>query len=113
MTQHTPGPWKTWNDSACPQIRSDAVGSGYYGTIASVTQRDEHPVHGGAVSHQQATANACLIAAAPELLAALESMIYYHDAFRDKSPVGPTEADDTAAARAAIAKARGEVTKCK
>lgn len=49
-----------------------------------------------------------LFAAAPELLDALKMMLFYHEAFRDKSPIGTTEADDIATARAAIAKAKGE-----
>lgn len=48
------------------------------------------------------------LAAAPELLKALEMALYYYESFRDKSPIGETETDDMAIIRAAIGKAKGE-----
>ena len=49
-----------------------------------------------------------MLAASQELLEALEMAIYYYESFRDSSPVGDTERDDIASARAAIRKATGE-----
>jgi hypothetical protein len=51
-------------------------------------------------------ANAALIAAAPDLLEALEKLVV---AMEDELPVGGS--DETRAARAALAKARGEVAR--
>ena len=59
-----------------------------------------------AVSYDEA--DAPLLAAAPELLAELKSVLWYYEAFRDGSPKGPTELEDIASARAAIRKARGD-----
>jgi hypothetical protein len=40
-----------------------------------------------------------------QLLAEAKSLLYYYEAFRDKSPVGLTEADDIATAKAILAEA--------
>ncbi len=90
MTKHTPGPWITNGG----QIETE---QGVYngGIIATV----------GIVNHQDATdiANARLIAAAPELLAAAkqarEHLVYYRSV-----PAGQTVMDNL---DAAIAKAEG------
>ncbi|WP_041862712.1 hypothetical protein [Bordetella petrii] len=67
------------------------------------------PPHGKAGERTQ-EANARLIAAAPELLDALESLLPmladWHDEFPDH--VGDKEGPAIKAARAAIAKAKGE-----
>lgn len=63
---HTPGPWRVWNN-----------GKGYYLSIcasahrnlATVMQRDNRPE-----SFDERTANARLIAAAPDLLEALKTI---------------------------------------
>ena len=62
-----------------------------------------------AVDDTENEANAHLIAAAPELLAALEALLFY-DTFEEAEPVlGTREHKVVSAARAAIAKAKGEV----
>lgn len=68
MSKHTPGPWHVSDvDAVNPRIDgSDGRG------IAHATQRDPHPITGQGISIQQAMANARLIAAAPDLLKALE-----------------------------------------
>lgn len=92
--QHTPGPWHKINDVCVggPIERGwEEAGSG----IAHCGMR--------ARTQEEAAANATLIAAAPDLYAAL-------DAF-----VGMSSDDDINAilddAKAALAKARGEITK--
>lgn len=56
---HTPTPWVIANTGTdCPQISAPAKGHGYYSLIASVTQRDKHPLYGGEISTQEALANA-------------------------------------------------------
>ena len=94
MGQHTPGPW-TVNDG-------EIVGGGFvlgmvYGAISDVGS--DHECH----------ANARLIAAAPDLLAALKAMMDVQDSTDDcwcDDGVRPCEACQC---RAAIAKVEGGV----
>ena len=91
--KHTPGPWycTSENDSVTGQVSTKPVGYGSYGDIA-LTFGDD------------AKANARLIAAAPDLLAALNEIASWGD-----GGVGPHMDEPGAAciARAAIAKATG------
>ena len=92
MGKHTPGPW---TENACEVQAPD--GSPICETLARPEDRDKwRPVNGGV-----ADANSRLICAAPDLLAALESL---HDACEywedQEDPV-------LKSAREAIAKARG------
>ena len=96
MSKHTPGPWiiELQNQDA-PLIREDQLGL-HIAQLASISD-DGH----------EELANACLIAAAPDLLAALELAKLTLGA-RD----GPTARERDAAiknANIAIAKAKGEV----
>lgn len=93
-TQHTPGPWNVFCAANAaftrhPLIVSDA------GEVAKATW---------AGSEQQTNANARLIAAAPDLLAALQMVnrIWSHDQTANLAPDSPV-----AIVRAAIAKATG------
>jgi hypothetical protein len=98
MSKHTPGPWS---------IRHAVDGSGDCGIIAT---RQDGALHHvvvaevfASIDHEderspEVTANSRLIAAAPELLAALEALLPGADAM----------GWDTSAARAAIAKAKGQ-----
>ena len=82
-TKHTPGPWAIDGEGTNAMVRGADL------TIVAVRHRLTGPTH---------EANARLIAAAPELLEALESILSDacdNGAYWDK-------------ARAAIAKARGE-----
>jgi hypothetical protein len=91
-TQHTPAPWSIEIDhhnNAAEYIRASADGEMY--DLASVLCDETG----------NATANARLIAAAPDLLAALEACLYRLDAHDNQS------APECLAARAAIAKATG------
>jgi hypothetical protein len=92
--QHTPGPWaiseqndsdKSWKAEVYSTISDEGVARvGYFDTIRS-----------------EDLANARLIAAAPDLLAALESLLPYANG-------SESFAAEVAAARAAIAKARAQ-----
>ena len=117
--KHTPGPWAVRDDGmdyTCPIIDSPSVGKGYYASIATATQRDPHPREGGGIPIATARANARLIAAAPDLLAALEGVMngcVYGEisqlpgefCWKERSAPSIAALDQ---ARAAIAKANGE-----
>jgi hypothetical protein len=95
MTGPTPGPWKHYDDTtpAGKTCRHEIVAMGR--TVARVYYADEQAAH-----------DARLIAAAPDLLEALQSLVAScekHLAFR--KPTNPVTRDRMAAARAAIAKA--------
>jgi hypothetical protein len=92
-TQHTPGPWEVSNDhKPSPYIiRQDGRFTGF----ASVKF---HDFLKNEKARQEQEANARLIAAAPELLAALQ------DLCSDPYLSDPINADRMASAHAAIAK---------
>lgn len=96
---HTPGPWLCY-----AQTRGFAVESfdsnGHNPGICDVNGADERKAEGREINY----ANARLIAAAPELLAALERVLECH---RLKISLD-TNAAALEQARAAIAKAKGE-----
>jgi hypothetical protein len=97
--RHTPGPWSaTGKGIDGGRMVVNATGPGRSGTIAIVTNRTQGK---GRVGH-----NARLIATAPDLVAALATMlgVAEMDALDDKSNVWRSAMID---ARAAIAKAEG------
>lgn len=102
MSSHTPGPWNAVKSQ--PRIYwIDAHEQPCaYGHIATVFEGGKDP--------DENAANARLIAAAPDLLAALEDMLsgwrYIRETHGDLYGVGWDRAEN--AARAAIAKARGK-----
>ena len=97
-TQHTPGPWvfdlsKSWRPhrvSLCHFVGNDDADIAHIGENFSSNR-----------SPAETIANARLIAAAPELLAALQAVADYWAG-------GDVPADIDAAMRAAIAKATGK-----
>lgn len=95
MTQHTPGPWKL------EAGRSFVTQSG---TFYLSYGRDPDSNAANFPNFCELDRNAVLISAAPDLLAALESVIAYED---DAPPPDSYGAEVYAAARAAIVKARG------
>ena len=89
MTAHTPGPWITDSKERTDTARYImAAARPFPHTIARIDL----------VNRAEDEANAALMAAAPELLEALEALI---------SPVGVVMLHDLDRARAAIAKVRG------
>lgn len=104
--KHTPGPWRVGDIGAnCLFIKGGVHVEAsatpyqreYYSNLATVTQRDPHPHLDGGIPRDVTAANALLISAAPELLAALQGVLRVADR-------ATVEFD---AARAAIAKATG------
>jgi|APGre2960657404_1045060.scaffolds.fasta_scaffold224037_2 hypothetical protein len=86
MTQHTPGPWFAHN-----------IGLGPNGEGPFTYPLGNDP--------DKAAANARLIAAAPDMLAALKALHAAHRAFSGSEDWGVYDDEARAAAEAAIAKA--------
>ncbi len=93
MGKHTPGPWNVQRENGSPTTGQWMISGGNPGYLAEV--RD--------LGVGEVKANAFLISAAPELL---EALIEAMDLIDD---ICALEGDSTRKARAAIAKARGEV----
>jgi 23S rRNA maturation mini-RNase III len=101
MSTHTPGPWKVISRAG---YSGHCVADNYTRSVAafpSNSKRDE----------TERDANARLIAAAPDLLAALQDIIGLaeaHSRKRGRNPIAQASVDASmAVARAAIAKAEG------
>ena len=91
--QHTKGPWQFGSSNDDSVYKRNIGGSdGYHVAVASSREDDE------------VDANARLIAAAPDLLEALQSIVDMDVAYQR----GPKVEDAVEVARAAIAKATGE-----
>jgi hypothetical protein len=104
MPKFTKGPWQVLPEEADKdyiRIRGTVLGGRY--KIANVPTPTYEGVHPRELAESRA--NAALIAAAPELLAALEDVLVVG---RGSSGRIILEADDEAAIRAAIAKVKGE-----
>ncbi len=95
--KHTPGPWNLGNSDIPVSAVSVNGGNRKHTTLARIAS----PEFVG-MSLQEGLANARLIASAPELLVALEQMLNLNSlgAYEQSAAIS--------AARAAIAKARGE-----
>ena len=100
MTQHTPGPWTT---SAPASYRINTAGDIY------IVQHVPEHIGAASVSLGEKTANARLIAAAPDLLAALN---YIASIASDYAKGQQMHGDDVreilGTARTAIARAEGK-----
>lgn len=96
--KHTPGPWKTPGYDL-PNVH--VYGAGRFPAIVAYCPALVN-AGGAGTTPDERVANARLIAAAPELLAALQELC------ADKYLADPINADRMANARAAIAKATGE-----
>ena len=117
-TNHTPGPWKLKREHSAIFILGDNEPWPSAGHVARVDARRSGAKRGMAVAmHMSETdeANACLIAAAPELLAALEAVEKYPDGsllygWVNHQGIGKAEYDRRCevveTVRAAIAKAK-------
>ena len=120
MSAHTAGRWVAHNTGEhvftikATSVHVNASAGekerSYYQGIASVSERGEHPQHGGGISFKTCQANARLIAAAPELLGCLETLLG-HAMHYASMPHAHSEAHrDVANTRAAIAKATSGAT---
>ena len=98
MSAHTPGPWEYSDEDDEPCV----VAGDYYVATALVGQLGD-----GIAVAPQAHANAHLIAAAPELLAATRELLAGH-AFETQSSGGGCPCHACGTGRAAIAKAEGK-----
>ena len=101
MSKHTPGPWelRTWDEDCWRVLGTNGVGIPGCYSIADV-------INGN--GSEQNKANAALIAAAPDLLQALQLL---HDDIAEYARINNLGGFDNHAmklARAAIAKATGE-----
>lgn len=108
MSSHTAGPWKAEASSVSFSLK--IVEDKFRGNdIASVWAHN--PMSSGAKhmpSMDEMEANARLISAAPELLAALEALLEHAEKYLDFGSVEGKEQAIQLASRAAIAKARGQ-----
>ena len=103
MSAHTPGPWAVTTVGSCHGIHP-AASDNERDDICRVAPHNYHP-NGWQAAKGEAEANARLIAAAPDLLAALRALV-------GEADLGEIDHDDETrrlldAARAAIAKAIG------
>lgn len=96
-TEHTPGPWMVWDKDGSIGTVMTADGL----MAIAQAQQVEHR------SHEIRRANTRLIAAAPDLLLALERITTSYHALLGRTPVRDA-AETLAEADAAIAKARGK-----
>lgn len=82
---HTPGPWVAHEDRCAGghKVTASAIHIAantpanlrdHYTCLVVATQRNAHPLYDGGISDDVALANARLIAAAPEMLAALHAV---------------------------------------
>lgn len=103
-TKHAPGPWFIWEGgvySGRPKVMKRGELSGYDAKICGIDD-----MYGTARSRK---ANARLIAAAPDLLEALQQYgIGFTDESAARAEFGDYEVDRELKRRAAIAKATGE-----
>ena len=98
---HTPGPWKVGEDEPFVYALNNAGTNRFFAGVQAgwLTEGGTNKPTDVRTSHDEIMANARLIAAAPDLLEALEKLLAFHIAAHNH-PIH-------AAARAAIKKARG------
>ena len=104
MSKHTPGPWRILpeeDDKEYIRIRGTVWG-GFYKITNVLKPRDTGHLTLNAQNLAEVRANAQLIAAAPELLEALEDYVKVHEF------LGHADRPHYQAAIKAIAKAKGE-----
>lgn len=104
MSGHTPGPWNwehnsaSGEDHACIEIRGE---SKEYGEVAYLQSYKTHDYD----NRKETIANACLITAAPDLLAACTQLLAVYGELHAAYDLG--DCGGSIRARAAIAKATG------
>ena len=99
MSKHSPGPWSVCDDGEPGEQMLKVVGRTARHEIALCCT--------GAVTQDEETANARLIAAAPELLAELRRMHDKYVSLIESGDCGFWNPDDVLKMRAAISKAEG------
>ncbi len=109
MSKHTPGPWKTCGASAgrcsCGLIWSEPADC----IVAMLSDDEESPP----ITSDEAVANATLIGAAPDMLAALDALNALFD-FSDEVPSKTAFTfDDASEVNATFAKAKAAMRKAK
>jgi hypothetical protein len=109
MSKHTPAPWVIDDDNRTYVGIAGEFADGH--NYAIIAETATHSL----IGVREAIANARLIAAAPDMLEALEKLLEYEPSDRSEfrsDPKGDREFQtakaDFASARAAIAKAKGE-----
>lgn len=105
MIKHTPGPWVTYPDGDYIYIQHEATGDGVNAPCGVFTVALVGYGFGMQADPEEAQANARLIAAAPKMLNALQSVLR---ALAIEGGHVPVVADARATARAAIAQAEGQ-----
>lgn len=100
MNNHTPGPWKA--------VEANTDYSGTFNRILSISDAEIAPARAYGDTEEQRHANARLIAAAPDLLAALESAASWVGQYEELPDHAPAARAMGVVIRAAIARARGE-----
>ncbi len=102
MSKHTPGPWSAYLEEAyfvtCPDL----------GRVAMMMNLKGAHGMGGRRSGEESAANCRLIAAAPELLEALQKLADEYGPQTGRMRIDSPRRPLWSAARAAIAKATGE-----
>ena len=107
--KHTPGPWHHHNGEQVHADYINAHGNRHHHIVATVAAHLEGKEHPAGIPFEfNAEANARLIAAAPDLLEALERIMHYAHLGASVSDVDTSEQPQFVRAKAAIAKARGE-----
>lgn len=101
MSKHTPGPW--WHDDD-GFVRADVGTSGDF--VYSAPVADPHATKD--IDPDEREANAHLIAAAPDLLAACEAVLPIIESLDSAKEEGDDDEPLAAQLRAAIAKAKGK-----
>ena len=99
-TKHTPGPWQVLTDTKELTNITKNISTAYY------EYRIVNDLEGAITSKITDSKNAALIAAAPEMLEALESLLKLADVVLQKE--GSRDCSIRLMARQALQKARGE-----
>lgn len=100
MSAHTPGPWVLIDDDFIYRLTDSGTQNRFWCQVSSVRR-----IHDGAAGDDEVAANARLIAAAPDLLAALKGAL----AALEQPKTFPVDVDVAKKwMRAAIAKAEGK-----
>lgn len=109
MSKHTPGPWQVMNDYyGATVVLANVDGETFPDGTSTFSYDfvcDTFPDDAGQVEREVAKANATLIAAAPDMAAALADMLRIIEAVRLSAGLGAKQMERVAKARAALAKA--------